>query len=92
VIYSEFLERYDSRLGPEDDGRKFTALALAGGWQWWNDQPFRDEGLCHDSETGKLHRYTTRAEKRNRLIWCIYTIGPEVEGDQFVSFPPLPNN
>lgn len=79
MIYFDFLKRYDIRLGPETWGREFTAFALANGWQWWNDQPFRDEGLCHDSKTGKLYRFTTQVEKLNRLNRSIYTIGPEVD-------------
>ena len=85
MIYFDFLKRYSIRLGAVNGGEgregihALTAFQLANGWQWWNVQPFRDEGLCHDSKTGKLHRYSTHVEKRHRLNWSIYTIGPEVD-------------
>ena len=85
MTYEKFLKRYDCRLGPETSGRKFTPFHLANGWAWWDKKSFRDEGLCHDKETGKFHRYTTEVERRGRCDFAKYIIGKVLPNAPFWS-------
>ena len=73
--YDVFLKRYDCRLGPDSSGRKFTEHQLATGWAWWSEKSFRDEGLCHDKETGEFYRYTTEVERFSGCDRSKYIIG-----------------
>ena len=64
MTYQEFIKQYGIHLY---EGTELTPLMLANGWQWWSKQPYANEGLCRDKHTGNFCRYTTHAEKRNRL-------------------------
>lgn len=80
-VYLDFIEQYGIHLCDEEN-RSFTDEEIANGWAWWNAQPFRDEGLCRDKETGQFFRFTSRVEKRARLNYRVYSITAEVSDMQ----------
>ena len=58
--------------------QRFTQYQLANGWAWWAGQSFKNEGMVINSKTGRIYRMTTTREMRNRLIYAVYTLGPEI--------------
>ena len=80
MTYYELIQTYDLRLDDTHDTikQRFTPHQLANGWQWWSDQLFSSEGKVTHKATGRIFRVTTTQETRNRLIYAIYKIGPEV--------------
>jgi len=74
MTYQAFLKQYGIHLY---EGTELTPFMRANGWKSWSKQPYANEGLCMDKQSGKFHRYTTHSMKHNRLRYSSYTIGKE---------------
>ena len=80
MIYRDLLKTYGVHLFDEDrDQFPFNDYAWFGGWEWWDSQPFRNEGLVRHKTTGKYFRLTSTIEMRGRLQCRIYKIGVEMD-------------
>jgi len=76
--YTTLLDKYSIRLFDERNGRNFSDYALAGGWAWWDAQPFRNEGLVQDRRTGRMYRLTSVTRRVGRLDVRWYSVGVDV--------------
>ena len=83
MTYQEFLKEYGIRLFDQREGRTWEPglLTPRGGWLFWDQQPFRDEGLACSKIDGRFYRFTSTIEMRGRLQYRIYHRGPEVNYD-----------
>lgn len=81
MTYAELLAEYGVHLfdASDRDQFPFSDHAWLNGWAWWDSQPFRNEGLVRHKTTDKFYRLTSGTEKRGRLQYRIYRIGPQMD-------------